>query len=396
MIHTKLLRPFDILAILYGLSFGKFIPVLGSSEICLLFFIIFFCIRVREIIYSKRFKKLELLLYLYLFLELANNALHQGAAIWYGLCVNSIAMILFFEICICKKDIRSIVLFTMACNVWAFISLLDVIENAVLRIVALNQEYKLCGYDNGLAAFLLPVIGLNLALYKMVNNKIFFIFSIIAGLQMFFVWSATGMVGVLLFYVIFFGSKFEIFRNVITPNKIFIGTWVIFFLFVAFQSYDNAFVRWFVVDLLKKNMTLSMRTKVWKISMEYFLGSPILGYGNNIKKKMQLLGVAYGHNIYLDILIQTGILGLIIFSIVLLMFLYIYNSKKKKGITGITDYMLACFAFAMIFVWQFESYNNYYGFPLFFILLVMKDFGEGKTLSRHTLRRKDDSNIYFV
>ncbi len=91
---------------------------------------------------------------------------------------------------------------------------------------------------------------------------------------------------------------------------------VLFEVFVCFQGKgfeNNDLARWFLIDILGKDMTFTNRTNMWDAALRVIGESPIWGYGYVTEKwffsnmSSQAIG---SHNFILGILINGGIIGL--------------------------------------------------------------------------------------
>ena len=104
---------------------------------------------------------------------------------------------------------------------------------------------------------------------------------------------------------------------------------VLFEVFVCFQGKgfeNNDLARWFLIDILGKDMTFTNRTNMWDAALRVIGESPIWGYGNVNEKwffsnmSSQAIG---SHNFILGILINGGIIGLGLY-------LYIFYLALRK------------------------------------------------------------------
>jgi O-antigen ligase len=86
------------------------------------------------------------------------------------------------------------------------------------------------------------------------------------------------------------------------------------------------------------DLSSEMRIKVWKDSMELFRSSPLVGIGFNT---FPYLGFALGdaHNLYVKILLEQGIVGLIIFMMIIIIALFygwkLYRRAKDDLFKGL-------------------------------------------------------------
>ena len=104
---------------------------------------------------------------------------------------------------------------------------------------------------------------------------------------------------------------------------------VLFEVFVCFQGKgfeNNDLARWFLIDVLGKDMTFTRRTNMWDAALRVIGESPIWGYGNVDEKWFisNMSSQAVGsHNFILGVLINGGIIGLGIY-------LYIFFIALRK------------------------------------------------------------------
>lgn len=104
---------------------------------------------------------------------------------------------------------------------------------------------------------------------------------------------------------------------------------VLFEVFVCFQGKgfeNNDLARWFLIDILGKDMTFTNRTNMWDAALRVIGESPIWGYGYVTEKwffsnmSSQAIG---SHNFILGIIINGGIIGLGLY-------LYIFYLALRK------------------------------------------------------------------
>ena len=104
---------------------------------------------------------------------------------------------------------------------------------------------------------------------------------------------------------------------------------VLFEVFVCFQGKgfeNNDLARWFLIDILGKDMTFTNRTNMWDAALRVIGESPIWGYGYVTEKwfSSNMSSQAVGsHNFILGILINGGIIGLGLY-------LYIFYLALRK------------------------------------------------------------------
>lgn len=93
-----------------------------------------------------------------------------------------------------------------------------------------------------------------------------------------------------------------------------------------------------VAAVFKRNETLTGRTDIWSYLVPYVMESPILGYGFGgfWNDEHRAATSSHAHNGYLDIIINIGFFGLILFSIFLL------DCCRKAHRTMAIDFYLGC------------------------------------------------------
>ena len=94
----------------------------------------------------------------------------------------------------------------------------------------------------------------------------------------------------------------------------------LFEVFVCFQGKgieNNDLARWFIVEVLGKDVTFSLRTEKWDAAFRLFTESPIWGYGYPTDQwyYANLSSHAMGpHNFFLGIMLYGGIIGVCLFA----------------------------------------------------------------------------------
>lgn len=95
---------------------------------------------------------------------------------------------------------------------------------------------------------------------------------------------------------------------------------VMFEVFICFQGKgieNNDLARWFIVEVLGKDVTFSLRTEKWDAAFRLFTESPIWGYGYPTGQwyYAYLSPHAMGpHNFFLGIMLYGGIIGVCLFG----------------------------------------------------------------------------------
>lgn len=216
-----------------------------------------------------------------------------------------------------------------------------------------------------------------------IYNKKFYFVSILACISAGLSGAMGGLVSqiVLIFLlVILLNSQNNVLRKIIFRlldiRVLIIGILIVNFL-IAFVGNVEIFSG-LIVNVLGKDITLAGRTKIWAASLNYFLSSPIIGHGFIFSNKYEIIsgivGGASPHNLFLSILVYTGILGvLILFA---LLFHYIKRVNKVRF-----DETTICALFILCVMLLGTTSNNMFGqfnfasFTLMDVCLCLNCYG---------------------
>ncbi len=124
--------------------------------------------------------------------------------------------------------------------------------------------------------------------------------------------------------------------------------------------------KYFIKNILGKSTTLSGRTYVWDQALRYWARYPLIGNGYDTTLPFEASYVSHAHNAYLQYLLISGIIGLIIFVVFNLLSISNFDvgcgaSRSGKGCKA---------AFAALFVAYVAEPCNY---PMLFILYALAD-----------------------
>lgn len=103
---------------------------------------------------------------------------------------------------------------------------------------------------------------------------------------------------------------------------------------LSFQNWPIA--RYIIVDLLGKDMTLTGRDYIFTACLNIFAGHPLLGYGYEssiVEDTLSsvFIGFNTAHNSFLQLLINSGVLGIVaFFAIILLALSYVRKNDKPS------------------------------------------------------------------
>lgn len=119
----------------------------------------------------------------------------------------------------------------------------------------------------------------------------------------------------------------------------------------SIESYP--FIVDFIENVLGKDSTFTQRTTVWFENLQFIVQRPLTGWGNIDYHIISDYSHALGtHNLFLAILLQSGIIGLIVFVGIIVKALSSY--KNNPNLTTQTAVCILCILLIMSF---FEQYN---------------------------------------
>ncbi len=127
------------------------------------------------------------------------------------------------------------------------------------------------------------------------------------------------------------------------------------FILVVFFNMQSIF-SFIIIEVLKKDLTISSRTNIWKIAIEYISEKPILGYGIGTTTFMPHYD-RNAHNTVLQLCLQCGISGLVVLTNLLICPCKILKNKQNSIL------VYAVFAFLIMSI--SEVYN------LMFLILLL-------------------------
>lgn len=138
--------------------------------------------------------------------------------------------------------------------------------------------------------------------------------------------SATSLVGMGCFYIlliVFYKRQFPKWLNIVT---VMLAT-ILIFVLIYFANIQYRF-EFLLVGLLGKSLDFTGRTTVWRHAMQSFFQNPFLGIGLYDSYKTILGAYNHAHQYWLQIALQSGIVGLILHSSI---FVSANSSLKRTG-----------------------------------------------------------------
>lgn len=243
-----------------------------------------------------------------------------------------------------------------------------IILNFVILLIYPNgfgAFFLLGGNYNQMGRTIIPAIGIY-GYYTILYHRekiSFYIISLISFLTLFIVGSKTSIVGLSLLFLFYFIKSNRI------RTWLFLGFVFVYFAFqavVVFVQMDLSeyeYIRYFVEDILHKDLTFTQRTTVWMKSLLLIQDSPIIGYGYCSPDWYEgYLHVKHTHNLILQILMSGGICAL---SVFVLQIVSVIIKQKANNSPAIQ------FLFFVLWIFLFMMIMEVYTFVYLALLMLI-------------------------
>lgn len=310
----------------------------------------------------------------FLLATILNGSGYVGFKMYAGPALSPLAIILLFDIFeddieFCIKSLNFV--FVIYCTI-NFITFIQQIS-----IYGLNDNCREYGVyffsmDNRMIFYFIPAIICALIVSYFDGKKMncwTWILLIHAELMFVALWTVGSMIGMTLIILwLVFLHKF-ISSNLVNMKKLFLLIIILNILAyaIAFIEPLNLLSRSIAMDLFDKGGNLNDRFVMWKNVVDHLKSTPLLGDGiKPITFNYLRFGVSHAHNLFMDTILKTGILGTILFFCMLkvsLKPLYVYrNNPLAKKI---------CFIVFVAFVISLaDTYND----ALFYCMLNLSRY----------------------
>lgn len=165
----------------------------------------------------------------------------------------------------------------------------------------------------------------------------------------------------------------------------------LFEVFVCFQGKgfeNNDLARWFIVDILGKDMTFTHRTLMWDSALTRILDSPLWGYGyvGEAWYQRYMSSFAVGpHNMILGILLYGGAIGLSLFMYIFIFALsHLLKFHDRTSNIILTAISIFCIMSLM------ETYPPAFVFYMFVLCLYQKHLPRQTSVTGTNLQYNPD------
>lgn len=198
--------------------------------------------------------------------------------------------------------------------------------------------YYLLGGKNAISHELFPAIPLFYLYSYSTYNKlkpIPLILILISAVSFYLSGSGTATILALLTFLFIFLPK------KVSPNlNIYLILYTIAFFALVIFRLQNLFAN-FITFVLKKDLTFTGRTFIWDRVLDGLHGSWILGLGRESKiVEEYFYPVSATHNGVLQVLVYSGIIGLILFTVTLLIIVKKLKKYRKNPISKILSFSI--------------------------------------------------------
>lgn len=230
----------------------------------------------------------------------------------------------------------------------------------------LNNEPKIdtfTGYYNNTTVFALPSIciaalfikntGKNKRGIVLILSSIFMCFLSTAGTPKGAVLAFIGLVCIQCF--LFYKLKL---RARLWPWIVLATVFGIFIVFV-YRPGILPILDSFITNVLHRSLDFTERTDIWDEAINVIRNSPIIGQGC----RMILAGKPHAHNMYLEITVEFGLIGLVLFSVFNVV--YIKEIDKQKDDISKIIFIGLLFAMHLTFIVDFYTRNHLYYLMIF-------------------------------
>lgn len=114
-----------------------------------------------------------------------------------------------------------------------------------------------------------------------------------------------------------------------------------------------------IVNDLHRNLTITGRTDIWDLAIEYIKRNPLIGLGvEEWHNRGQEIGIFHAHSTYLNILFESGLLGILAY---LNIYRTLWKKTKNKKHENIAQFSFMVLIFFTITVIEYyEKSHTYY------------------------------------
>ncbi|MCD8107087.1 MAG: O-antigen ligase family protein [Oscillospiraceae bacterium] len=217
--------------------------------------------------------------------------------------------------------------------------------------------------DNYLGYYYIPLIALSIYLDYLEGEKVkkgTVLIIAILGISVFYAWSAKTVIGLALAIIFVVIYRIRGIRGFFTPSRLLI-IYIILFLGIVVFNFQYAFSD-IIETVLQKDASLTGRVYIWASAIKQIISAPFVGHGvdssGTLSISMSTNGILYAsHNLVLEILIQTGFIGLLMY--VGFLFTAVRNSWKNRNDSNQEIVNLLVIFIFIVYVMYLASHTLY-------------------------------------
>ena len=336
-----------------------------------------FVIIVSLVIYAKykTISKIIIYIFIYFIILLFPTLLYNYSNLdnYFKMFFSTIGLCLVCDLGLRFKTKPFIYAFCTILSIYIFINLITIFLFPNGMYIGVGSGYLenwFLGYRNIHILYIFPFIIFSICLSYYKYNKITFIsymLVFICILSLIIAKSSTSIVGLILIVIyIIFENKVS---NAIFMNlKTYVISYILLFFSIIIFRIQEIF-KFFIVDILKKDITFTNRIFIWDDVLMFIKNKPLLGYGYELGITRYFKSINYrsyhAHNQVLEVIYKSGFIGLLSFcTIIISIIKKLYNYKSTK-IGKFLSYSL--FTFFIMTLTEAYSYEYFmYLFVLFY------------------------------
>lgn len=229
------------------------------------------------------------------------------------------------------------------------------------------------GYDNTHINYIIPYFALSIVYDKMYYKHIravTIIMHSIIDIAVILCSSATTLATITIFYFLLIFMERKYLKRFVNSYSICFGNFIVFYLCIIMRIYHK--LSGLIANVFHKDLSVA-RERIWQLYLNAVSKHLVLGYGYLTSNgRLNTAGVVHAHNMYLDILFEAGIIGIILYMVIVFLATNagkeIVNEEQKIIIIAIIAYMVAfqaeafryCPTFFILLAFSYEIKKNFY------------------------------------
>ncbi|EEQ59550.1 O-antigen polymerase [Clostridiales bacterium 1_7_47FAA] len=189
----------------------------------------------------------------------------------------------------------------------------------IFGVASSGNMYNLFASDNMLGYYYVAMMMVFCVRDYLVNGRLKYSLVLVAECvaSVIVAWAGAGLVGIIFYATMIIVESLNRSEKKISYMRYY-ATYIIFYVAVVVFQVQNLFSGFFE-NVLQKDVTFTGRTLIWGQAIYAIAENPIFGYGSMASGRTTVI-MAYNtyvgaHNFILQIIIEVGIVGLIIFAV---------------------------------------------------------------------------------